>query len=111
MTATNPAPQRVCPHCSTLAATPEAHCPWCGRSYRRRTLPGIAALLALAVAVTLAGVGAMLLAFGDQLDRSLDDSVTVVQRDLDRDIRRVERTITEQVDQIGQRLGAPPAAP
>ncbi len=111
MTATNPAPQRVCPHCSTLAATPDPHCPWCGRSYRRRILPGVAGLLALAVALTLGGMALMLTAFGDTLDRELDDSVTIVQRDLDRDIRRVERTITEEVEQIGRQLGAAPVAP
>ncbi len=99
MSATKPAPQRVCPHCSTLAATAEAHCPWCGRAYRRRTLPGVAALLALAVLVTLAGVGAMLLAFADTLDRQLDDAVTTVQRDLDRDVRGIERTLTDALDE------------
>ncbi len=106
MSATKPAPQRVCPHCSTLAATAEAHCPWCGRAYRRRTLPGVAALLALAVLVTLAGVGAMLLAFADTLDRQLDDAVTTVQRDLDRDVRGIERTLTDALD---ERLPAVPA--
>ena len=99
MSATNPVPQRVCPHCSTLAATAEAHCPWCGRSYRRRTLAGVAALLALAVVVGLAGVGAMFLAFAGELDRTLDDAVTDVQRDLDRDVRGLERTLTEALDE------------
>ncbi len=106
MSATKPAPQRVCPHCSTLAATAEAHCPWCGRAYRRRTLPGVAALLAIAVLVALAGVGAMLLAFADTLDRQLDDAVTTVQRDLDRDVRGIERTLTDALD---ERLPAVPA--
>ncbi len=108
MSVTNPAPQRVCPHCSTLAATPESHCPWCGRSYRRRILPGVAVLLALAVALTLAGIGAMLVAFGDELDRTLDDSVTTVQRDLDRDIRGIEDRITEELD---ERLRQVPQVP
>ena len=99
MSATKPAPHRVCPHCSTITATADAHCPWCGRSYRRRTLPGIAALLALAVLLTLAGVGAMLLAFADELDRQLDDAVTSVQDDLDRDVRAIERSLTEVLEE------------
>ncbi len=107
MSVTNPAPQRICPHCSTLAATPETHCPWCGGSYRRRILPGVAALLALAVVVTLAGVGAMLLTFGSELDRTLDDAVTTVERDLDRDIRRIERRIDEGLQQIPQAPAVP----
>jgi len=112
VTAAQPAPTRVCPHCSTLAATAEKHCPWCGRGYRRRSsLPGIAALLALAVAAVLGGVALMLVQFGDQLDRELDESVTVVQRDLDRDVRRLERRITRQVDQIAESLAAPPIVP
>ncbi len=99
MSVTKPAPQRVCPHCSTLAATAEAHCPWCGRAYRRRTLPGVAALLAVAVLVTLAAVGAMLLAFAAELDAQLDDAVTTVQRDLDRDVRGIERSLTDALDE------------
>ncbi len=99
MSATKPAPQRVCPHCSTLAATAEAHCPWCGRAYRRRILPGVAALLAVAVLVTLAAVGAMLLAFAAELDAQLDGAVTTVQRDLDRDVRGIERTLTDALDE------------
>ncbi len=99
MSATKPAPQRVCPHCSTVAATAEAHCPWCGRAYRRRTLPGVAALLAIAVLVALAGVGAMLLAFAGELDRQLDDAVTSVQDDLDRDVRAIERSLTQVLEE------------
>ena len=105
MSATKPVPNRVCPHCSTIAATADAHCPWCGRSYRRRSLPGIAALLALAVLVTLAGVGAMLLTFAGELDRRLDDAVATVQDDLDRDVRRIERTLTQALE---ERLPAVP---
>ncbi len=107
MSVTNPAPQRVCPHCSTLAATTETHCPWCGRSYRRRVLPGVAALLALTLLLTLAGVGAMLLTFGDQLDRELEDAATTIERDLDRDVRRIERRIDEGLQQIPQTPAIP----
>ena len=100
-------PQRVCPHCSTIARTAEARCPFCRRAYRRRSpLPAFVVALALAVAATLGGVALMLQSFGDSLDRELDDQVEVVQRDFDRDVRRLERRIEEELD---ERLPAPAA--
>ena len=96
---------RVCPHCSTIARTSEARCPHCRRAYRRRSpLPGLLAALALAVATTLAGVALMLQAFGDTLDRELEEQVDVVQRDFDREVRGLERRIEEELD---RRLPAP----
>jgi hypothetical protein len=101
-------PQRVCPHCSTLARTADARCPFCRGPYRRRsTLPALAAGLILTLAATLAGVALMLQSFGDSLDRELDDQVDVVQRDFDRDVRGLERRIEQELD---RRLG-PPEAP
>ena len=104
MTASPPPPQRVCPHCSTIARTADTRCPFCRRAYRRRSrLPALAAALALAVAATLGGVALMLQSFGDSLDRELEDQVDVVQRDFDRDVRRLEQRITAELD---RRLGA-----
>ena len=101
-------PQRACPHCSTIATTTEARCPFCHRAYRRRSpLPALLAALALAVAVTLAGVALMLQSFGDELDSELEEQVDVVQRDFDRDVRGLERRIEEELD---RRLG-PPTTP
>ena len=97
---------RVCPHCSTIARTTEARCPYCRRAYRRRSpLPALLAALALAVGVTLGGVALMLQSFGDSLDRELEEQVDVVQRDFDRDVQRLERRIEEALD---ERLGAAP---
>ena len=91
---------RVCPHCSTIARTTEARCPHCRRVYRRRSpLPALLAALAVAVGVTLGGVALMLQSFGDSLDRELEDQVDVVQQDFDRDVRRLERKIEEELDQ------------
>jgi hypothetical protein len=99
---------RVCPHCSTIARTTEARCPYCRRAYRRRSpLPALLAALALAVGATLGGVALMLQSFGDSLDRELEEQVDVVQRDFDRDVRRLERRIEEELD---ERL-PPPASP
>ena len=97
--------QRVCPHCSTIASTAEARCPFCRRAYRRRSpLPAFAATLALAVAITLGGVALMLQSFGDSLDQEREEQVDVVQRDFDRDVRGLERKIEEELD---RRLPAP----
>ena len=99
-------PQRLCPHCSTLARTAEAHCPFCGGRYRRRSpVPAAAAIALLAVALTLGGTALLLTAFGDTLDRELDKQVGVVQRDFDRSVRRLEQRVTDELD---RRL---PAAP
>ena len=100
-------PQRLCPRCSTLARTVETHCPYCAGAYRRRGLGPIAAMIAAASVVVVAAVALMFVAFGEQLDGELDDSVEVVQRDLDRDVRRLERRLVRQLD---QRL-PPPAEP
>ena len=99
------APQRACPHCSTIARTTEARCPFCRRPYRRRSrAPAFVLALLLAVAATLGGVALMLQSFGDTLDQELEEEVDVVQRDVDRDFRRLEREIERQLD---RRLPAP----
>ena len=101
-------PQRVCPHCSTLARTTDARCPFCHGRYRRRSpVPAFTAALLLAVAATLGGTALMLQSFGNSLDDELDEQVEVVQRDFDRDVRGLERRIEEELD---RRLG-PPQAP
>ncbi|HEV2814351.1 MAG TPA: hypothetical protein VGW10_13940 [Solirubrobacteraceae bacterium] len=100
-------PQRVCPHCSSIARTGEARCPFCRGSYRRRSaLPAYLAALVLGVGATLGGVALMLQSFGDSLARELEEQVDVVQRDFDRDVRRLERKIEEELD---RRLPAPEA--
>ena len=100
-------PQRVCPHCSSIARTGDARCPFCRRAYRRRSpLPAIATAVALAVAVTLGAVALMLQSFGDSLDQELDEEVEVVQREFDRDVRELERRIQDELD---RRFPVPPA--
>ena len=100
-------PQRVCPRCSTIARTVEPQCPFCGRSYTRRGPWGaIAAAVLATIAATLAGVALMLSAFGGLLEDELDEQVKVVERDFDRDMRRLERRILGEID---ERLPAQPA--
>jgi anti-sigma factor RsiW len=92
-------PQRVCPHCSTIARTADARCPFCRRAYRRRpSVPALLAALAVAAGAILGGVALMLGSFGDSLDRELEEQVDVVQRDFDRDVRALERRIEADLD-------------
>ncbi len=102
------APQRVCPHCATVAYTTESHCPYCRRSYRRSVLPAVAAMLLVTTALILGGVYYLLTEFGDTLDAELDAQVETVQDDFDRDVRGLERSIRRELD---QRFPAAPAAP
>ncbi len=89
------APQRVCPRCSTLAHTAQRRCPFCGASYTRRPLLGTAALLAVFLLLLLGGLGALLVATGDRVQRELDQAV---ERELDAQARQVERRIVEELD-------------
>lgn len=103
--ATTPAtPQRVCPHCATLAYSSERRCPYCRGSYRRHPLVAVAAMLLVTAAVVLGGIYAMLGAFGDELDSELDRQVRTVQDEFGRDVRGLERSIRRELD---QRLPAP----
>ena len=56
------------------------------------------------VALMLGGVAYMLTVFGDELDATLDDQVSEVQRDLDGSFDDVERSVREELD---RRLPAP----
>jgi hypothetical protein len=100
-------PQRVCPHCATIAYSAESHCPFCGRSYRRRVLPGVAALLFVTAAIILGGFYLMLVAAGDEFNRRIDRQVNRVQDDFGRDVDRLDRRIQRQLD---ERLPATPTA-
>jgi hypothetical protein len=92
-------PQRVCPHCATIAYSAEKHCPFCGRSYSRHILPGVAALLLVTAAIVLGGVYAMFVAAGNEFDRRIDRQVKSVQDDFGRDVDRLDRRIQRQLDQ------------
>ena len=81
----------------------EARCPFCGASYRRRgPWGGVALATVLATAAVLAGVLVLLIDFGDRLDRELTDQVDTVERSFDRDVRRLEDRLEQELD---ERLG------
>lgn len=103
-------PQRVCPHCATLAYTAGARCPYCRRAYRRHPLLVVAAMLLVTAAAVLGGMAVLLTAVGDELDSELDRQVRTVQDDFSRDVRGLRRDLRRELD---RRLPATPqpAAP
>ena len=90
--------QKLCPRCSALAYTGDRHCPWCGGSYRRRQWPGLLALLVVQTALVLGGTAFMLTVFGAEVESTLDDEVTRVERELDRSFEDVQRSVREELD-------------
>ena len=90
--------QKVCPSCSTLAHTGERRCPWCGAGYRRRSWPALLALLLVQTVLVLGGVAYMLTVLGEELDSTLDEQVSDVQRDLDSSFDDVRRSVREELD-------------
>jgi hypothetical protein len=103
------APQRVCPHCARLSFDTGRRCPYCGRSFSRRVLPALAALLTVFAAGILVGVYLMLVSFGHELDRRLNTQVEQVQRDFGGELDQLQDTVREELD---RRLpSAPSVAP
>lgn len=90
--------QKLCPSCSTLAYTGDRRCPWCGSSYKRRIWAPLMALLLVQTALVLGGVAYMMTVLGDELDATLDEQVTDVQRDLDESFEDVRRSVREELD-------------
>ena len=73
-------------------------CPTCGRPHRRPLGAGaLAALLLVQAALVLGGVLYMLTVFGDELDSTLDTEVEQVQRDVERDLNGVQRSVIRQL--------------
>jgi len=102
------APQRVCPHCARISYESGVRCPYCGRTFARRALPGLALLAVLFAGAILGGVYLMLMAFGDELDRRLDTQVQQVQRDFEDDLDGFQADVRRELD---RRLPAPSPAP
>jgi hypothetical protein len=92
------AAQRVCPHCARISYATGRRCPYCGRGFRRSTLPAVAAMLVVFAAVILGGFYLMLVAAGDELDDRLDREVDRVERQFDRDLEGIEADIREELD-------------
>src|SRR5215470_4061876 len=98
-------PQRVCPHCATVAYSAERHCPFCGRSYKRHVLPAVAAMLLVTAAVIIGAVAVMFVKAGDEFDTRINRQVDRVQGDFNNEVDRLDRRIQRQLD---ERLPATP---
>ena len=90
--------QKVCPHCSTLSYTGARHCPWCGRGFSRRLWPALLLTGLLTAVVCLAGTTLLLIRAGEEVDATLDDEVTRVERELDRNFDDVRQSVREELD-------------
>jgi hypothetical protein len=90
--------QKLCPRCSTLAYTSDRRCPWCGRSYTRRLVPALAALLLVQTALLLGGMAYLAVVAGDEVDTRIDREVTRFERDLDTSFDRVRREVRQELD-------------
>ena len=89
---------RGCPHCARISYATGRRCPYCGRGFRRTVLPAVAAMLAVFAAVVLGGVYLMLVEFGDQLDRELDSEVRRVERQLERNFDGIQEEVRRELD-------------
>jgi primosomal protein N' len=93
-------PQRLCPHCSTIARTPESRCPYCGSSYLRRGPWGAALFAALLTTVAvLAGVVVVVSIALDRAERELDRTVQDVRGQVERDVTDIQRRIERELDE------------
>lgn len=61
-------------------------------------LPGLITVLIVHAAVVLGGVYAMLIAFGDELEKELDRESQRIERNIERDFDRVRRDVRRDLD-------------
>jgi hypothetical protein len=93
-------PQRVCPKCARISWATGPRCPYCRARFRRQNVGVFAWMLAAAVVITLLGVLAMLLIFGQR-----------VNDDIDKRADKIERQFNDIQKEINQRLPATGAVP
>jgi hypothetical protein len=102
------AAQRVCPHCARISFATGRRCPYCGRTFRPRSiLPAVAAMLVVFALVVLGGFYLMLVAAGDELDERFDREADRIEREFDTSLQGIQRDIREELD---RRLPATPTA-
>jgi hypothetical protein len=93
-------PQRVCPKCARISWATGPRCPYCRARFRRQNVSVIAWMLAVAVVVTLGGVLAMLLVFGQHVNNQVDDRANRIEREF--------QAIRKEIDQRLPRDGVVP---
>jgi len=103
----DPVPQRLCPHCASVAVTQENRCPWCGRGYRRRVVPAVAALLLVQTAIVLGVVLYALSGTGETVQSQVDDGIVRIEREIDRQVDDIDATVRRELrDELDRRLPA-----
>jgi hypothetical protein len=103
-----PPVQRVCPHCARISYDGGRRCPYCGRAFRRSIVLPIATMLTVFAVIVLGGVYLMLVAFGTEMEDTLDSEVQRVERELDRNFDGIEDSVREELD---RRLPEPTPSP
>jgi hypothetical protein len=90
-------PQRICPRCARISWATGPRCPYCRARFRRQTTSTIAWMLALAVAVTLAGVALMLYIAGREVRNQFNDRAAQIERRLDAQVNQIRQDIRNQL--------------
>jgi hypothetical protein len=103
-----PPVQRVCPHCARISYDSGRRCPYCGRAFRRSIMLPIATMLVVFAVIVLGGVYVMLVAFGTEMEDTLDSEVQRVERELERNFDGIEDSVREELD---RRLPEPTPSP
>ena len=100
--AQQPTPQRLCPHCASVATTAATRCPWCRRSYRRRVVPAVAALLLVQTALVLGVLLYALAQTGTTVQDQVDQGIVDINDEIDDQVKdidgRVRRELRRELD-------------
>lgn len=106
----DPVPQRLCPHCASVAVTQEKRCPWCGRGYRRRIIPAVATLLSAQTAIVLGVVLYALSGTGETVQTQVDGGIERIEREIYRQVDDIDATVRRELrGELDRRL--PPVTP
>ncbi|PTL60178.1 hypothetical protein [Paraconexibacter algicola] len=102
-----PQPQRLCPHCSTVSQTTARDCPFCRRSFHRRSnTAAIVVAIALGAVATVGSVTALLAATADEVDREINSEISTIQQDIEDEVARAQRQIEAEVRRLREQLPA-----
>ncbi|WP_354698720.1 hypothetical protein DSM112329_04412 [Paraconexibacter sp. AEG42_29] len=102
-----PTPQRLCPHCASVATTADSHCPWCRRSYRRRVLPAVALLLLVQTVLVLGVLITALAMTGDTVQTQVDDGIADIRKEIDDQVDDIDTQVRRELRrELDRRLPA-----
>jgi hypothetical protein len=105
-------PQRICPRCARISWATGPRCPYCRARFRRQSSLGtIAAMLALAVVVTLAGVALMLYIAGRDARDELDDRSAQIERSFGAQVDQIRQDLRNQLNAVPSVTPFPTIAP